>query len=152
MARDSYGIPDNMFGEMPDELPALIGRIIMVWAVMEQHLHGLACGMALVPDTSLYGSAEQMTGKCREHLDALPVRRRPAVSSLLDEIDEAREKRNDVAHNLWPHPHPDRFWGWRLTRKGKKTVKVTVDYTKSDLQDLLDKVCGFVPRLEDAMP
>ena len=39
---DPHGVPSNIFGPVPEEFYGLIGRITMIWPVVEKELHWLA--------------------------------------------------------------------------------------------------------------
>ena len=85
---DSYGIPDNMFGVLPDEFPAIIGRIVMLGAVVEEKILQLAWALAQVPQTQYRGKqVSDLVKICRRHLDRLDADRTAHVQALLVETE-----------------------------------------------------------------
>jgi hypothetical protein len=103
---DQYGVPDNMFGHVPEEFYGMVGRVVMVAAVLEMRLWDLATTLDGFDQQKHAGkSAKQLEEVCRPLLAGQqdPVLREQG-DHLLVRVREALNDRNDVVHSLWPSP------------------------------------------------
>ncbi len=154
---DSYGIPDNMFGVLPDELPATIGRIVMLGAVVEEKILQLAWALAQVPQTQYRGKqVSDLVKICRRHLDRLDTDRTARVQALLVEAERAMRRRNDVVHSLWPAPKLGRLWGWRHAPRNALDNGVSVSVkevttSETELRELITTLVRLVEEINNAI-
>ena len=125
MEPDPYGIPEGMFGPLDPELPALIGRIAMLSALLETRVDSLASSLsrALQSETAGRNPTDNI-GACRKTLAAIeadPARAAFAArtAKLLDEIESALKARNAVIHRVWPKAGLAGWAGWKPIRKKK---------------------------------
>ncbi|MDQ0030162.1 hypothetical protein [Arthrobacter bambusae] len=161
---DPYGIPDNMFRYELGEFPALVGRVVMVAAVVEMKLEHLVMSLSGQPQEAHAGKGAGSSVKlCRRLLRA----RRSSfpdestvfaerVEPLLNDVESALYLRNDVVHSSWPVPGK----GWRNLPDNQREARqlgATPEWTKwvtfdeARLGDLLLELCGLVDRLADAI-
>lgn len=121
---DQYGVPDNMFGHVPEEFYGMIGRVVMVAAVLEMRLWDLATNLDGHDRQKHAGkSAKQLEEVCRPLLAEQqdPVLREQG-DHLLVRVREALNDRNDVVHRLWPSTRLDEAFGWRPVRSTLRDV------------------------------
>ena len=152
---DSYGIPDNMFGVLPDELPAMIGRVVMLGAVVEEKILQLAWALARVPQTQCRGKqVSDLLKICRRHIDKIDAERTERVQALLLDVEQAMRRRNDVVHSLWPAPKLGQLWGWRhapqsALANGESVKEVTSSET--ELRQLITTLVRLVDEITNAV-
>lgn len=145
---DCYGIPPWMFGAMPDELPASIGRVVMVAALLEEKLLNLAWVLtAATQDQYVDKSVAQVLQICRDGLKGLDAELAAQGAELLNDIEASLWQRNDIVHSLWPDPTRQRMWGWRHTNPkhvdGQQTTK-TITTSDTQLLELISHLVTHV--------
>lgn len=144
---DRYGIPENMFGEVPEDFYALVGRIALVSTLVEDRLLGILWALDDQPQPTHAGhSASRIKElvEARLHKVSSPVADR--IQSLLDRISKALERRHALVHSLWPNPTEHQAEGWRSRRLPKALgggseivwTQTSVDALQVDLRDLID--------------
>ncbi len=52
---DRWGVPHNMFGAIGEDFYGLVGRIVLVSALLENRLHVLFCALASAPEEERAG-------------------------------------------------------------------------------------------------
>jgi len=125
METDRFGIPVNTSGPVPEDFYALIGRITVLAALLEDRLHLCVCRWTLRPDPQpeeyLAGeSATRLIRELRSVIQGFPDDLQPAATDLLDRCDEAARRRNAVVHSLWPHDGQADVRGWRTVRHANR--------------------------------
>ena len=124
---DQYGIPDNLFGHVPEEFYALIGRVVMMASYLEDCLLDLLQAMDDAPQIThadkfgndLVKLARQRVTVLRD--DAASEQFGTQVKALVEEVDAALKRRNEIVHSLWADPRLNGASGWRnVTSKLRK--------------------------------
>ncbi|WP_284990860.1 MULTISPECIES: hypothetical protein [unclassified Arthrobacter] len=161
---DPYGIPDNMFGYDLGEFPALVGRVVMVAAVVELKLEFLVMSLSGESQEAHAGkSAKASIDLCIKLLKSRrvdfpdePAAFADHVVTLLNDVEVALHQRNAVVHSRWPEPGR----GWRNLPKNQRVSGPAFgspDWTKwiqideDHLQSLILLLCGLVDRLAQAI-
>jgi hypothetical protein len=116
MASDSFGIPDGMLGQHPEEFYGAVGRIVTLSALLEHGLQALVEKLKPTSQGSL-SSVSALASEGRKHLSRFgdPSQRARAENFFAD-VDEAIKARNDVTHDLWPAQPGGDLLGWRPSR------------------------------------
>ena len=117
MASDSFGIPDGMLGQHPEEFYGAVGRIVTLSALLESGLQALVEKLKPTSQSSLAGMSA-LAAEGRKHLSRFddPSQRARAESFFAD-LDKAIRERNDVVHDLWPAQPGGDLLGWRPSRQ-----------------------------------
>lgn len=161
---DAYGIPHNMFGYELGEFPALVGRVVMVAAVVELKLEFLVMGLSGEPQEAHAGkSAKTSVDLCIKLLKSRradfpdePTAFADQAVTLLKDVEVALHQRNAVVHSRWPEPGR----GWRNLPKNQRAAKPasdSPDWTKwveidqDQLETLIVLLCDLVDRLAHAV-
>jgi len=110
----------GLFRASADEFYAIIGRIIMIGALIEQGL--LALLWTLDPTQPQDKDAgDPPTNYARSAANSSPPTSRRcvlAVSNYSSGYGSGLNRRHDAAHNLWPSPTLDSAYSWRPVRPG----------------------------------
>jgi hypothetical protein len=117
---DRFGIPENMFGPVPEDFYALVGRIALVATLVEDRL--LAILWALddeVQPTHAGLSGTRLRELIGARLERVGPDMRAALGPLLTRVQAAMDRRNAVIHSLWPNPSLEGSQGWRSRRLPK---------------------------------
>jgi hypothetical protein len=116
---DQYGIPGNTFGHVPEEFYGVVGRVVMLSALIENKYTDLA--------TKLDGTAEAIhagksIGQLEKEFKRIDSDRAPSPRRIevLAEMKLVLEKRNAIVHSLWPSPTLGSASGWRAITPKKR--------------------------------
>jgi hypothetical protein len=110
---DKYSIPDSIFGYVPEEFYALMGRVVMLGAFLESRLENLLVSMSRSPQDEHAGKhAGLLLKHCRLALASQPSEVKLLATEVLDRAEKALRKRNELVHSVWPSPTLDRASGW----------------------------------------
>lgn len=142
---DDYGVPSNLMGVHHEDFFSLLGRIVVLSAVLENHV--LVVYQSLVraaqnEHTSL--PVRNLLERCRKELHRLDgcPNDHQLVETFLKEAEAMIERRNHYVHNLWPAQPGGRLFGWRPPRNKGSQDAITVDATlvemRGDLASLVD--------------
>ncbi len=140
---DQYGIPGNTFGDVPEEFYGVVGRVVMLSALIENKYAGLV--------TKLDRTVEAThAGKSVGQLDTEFKRIRsehtlsPRMIDALHEMKLVLEKRNAIVHSLWPSPTLGSARGWRAVTPKKRGPDgdyiVWVEHTIETLELLITQL------------
>jgi|GEM_PF-3083614 len=160
MEPDPYGIPERFFGPLSPELPALIGRVVMLSTLLETKVWAFACSIANEPQSEYAATnvSENITlsKKRLEHYQMNVKERTFALKAdeLLDDINTALSARNEIIHRVWPKSGLDEWAGWKHIRKNNRVsldeisgeVKWTnwSSYSRHDLIALISKMIQLI--------
>lgn len=118
---DPYGIPDNMFGQVPEEFFGMLGRIVMVTSFLELRVLDLLTELEQVPQEVHAGKlGAQLLDRCRQRLSDYDPAFAETAGAVLDRVREALHQRNAIVHSIWPGPSADSAYGWRPLRRGQR--------------------------------
>ncbi len=102
---DSYAIPPNMFGNVPEEFFGALGRVVMVTALLELRLLDLVAALDHATQEEHAGKpARELIRACRALLPGQDPSLSAEALDMLDRVDDALGMRNAVVHSLWPSP------------------------------------------------
>jgi len=145
---DRFGVPENMFGPVPDDFYGLVGRIALVSALLEDKVMTMLYSLDTRPHPTYAGlPVSQIAPEIRKRL-----KRRAEVlgGNLVDEIDRALtasttalDQRHALIHSLWPNPTMERAQGWRSKRmKGSEhgSEIIWTETNQEELQACLDEL------------
>ncbi len=113
-----------MFGFVPDWLPTLIGRVVMLAALTEGKVDALLMNLSGRLQSTYAGKpANGNLELCRMHLRKLGHEDEAFAAKtlqLLDDVDAALKRRNSVVHSLWPDSSVEVARGWRNLPPGQR--------------------------------
>ncbi len=159
---DRYGVPNNMFGRLPEDFYGLIGRIVAISALVENKLGDL---VATLSDTVQSTHAGEDSGRAIRNARRLllfPVAVRPGVpftvaaqlNELVDRVEGAMRERNDIVHSVWPGASLERARGWRRSPKNQRPNDVEwtkwYETTELELVQFIASLANIVDELFDA--
>lgn len=140
---DVWGVPDRMFGPMPETFYGAVGRVVMLNALLEDRLRGLLQTITFAPQTAYAkDSPGRFIPKLRQHVVKLPDVW-AGLDAYLDGVDAALDRRNDLVHSLWQHDGADSYFGHRLDRSPKRAT------TTRTLVDLREEIGGLVRLIDE---
>ena len=153
MQEGDYGIPDKMFGPVPDVFFAMVGRVVMVVSLLEVRLLDLLTELDQAPQGKHAGkSASDLIKDCDAALDGYdPPFAQPARQTL-DAARDALRERNGVVHSVWPNPSADGAYGWRPVPEkrrdspGQPFESITLD--NRQLRDLISRSAALVREVD----
>jgi hypothetical protein len=123
---EDYEFPMGMFGAVPSQLPTLIGKVVMLAALLETKVEALTSNLDNLTQDNYAGQGfavnERTIRKRLKHYqqDGRETAFSNHVRSLLREIDRSLKDRNFVVHGVWPASAADAWWAWKPRRKSKR--------------------------------
>jgi hypothetical protein len=150
VTKDRYGIPDLLFGAVPDEFYDLVGRVVHVSALVEQRVLELVCSLdkehvqarhAGKPGSVLIGIAD----KALDQRPALKVE----GNALLKRTSDALMQRHAIVHSLWPNARTDSAWGWRPATLKQRAGDDWVVITDTNVPTMGELLLALVKLVED---
>jgi hypothetical protein len=156
MEADPYGIPYNVLGPLDPELPALIGRVVMLAALLEARVSSLRSGLAQQPEADFAGLqvGTNLTA-CRKRAVALDGRLGelgPSLSELLDRLEDANTLRNELVHRVWAQAGLREWAGWKPLPARKRDSPAWTDwrpFSRDQLAGLVDELLALITATTD---
>ncbi|MCX2746258.1 hypothetical protein OOZ51_00325 [Arthrobacter sp. MI7-26] len=163
---DPYGIPDNMFGDVPEEFPGLVGRVVMMAALVELKVGHLLMNLPKGGETQATHAGKPIKGLielCQARLAARstefplePTAPAEKISALLESVKTTLEQRNGVVHSVWPSSSMDGANGWRHVhvkgQSGRQTEWTRwIDMSEAKFRELILLLSKQVDELSDAI-
>lgn len=154
---DSFGVPDNVFGDVPERFYGALGRIAALGALVEMRLGQVCIELEQVPETDVAGLQmkpllDRFENEGKKRVAAgrsLPE----ALVLLVEAAQEAMSRRNEVVHSLWPNPTLEGAKGWRTVRPKKRVDAsnpvVWVDVDERRLLALIADLVRIARELRD---
>lgn len=151
---DSYEFPDDFFGRVRPELADLIGKVVMLAALLELKVEELVSTVswegtqgkhaAVGFSRNLETLRKRLKRYDRNEQEKLFVN---STESLLRDIERALDERNLVAHGLWPATGGDGFYVWKTILESKRVQPGNgADGRELQLSDLV-KICERLAQL-----
>ena len=153
---DQYGVPDALFGPIDEALPALIGRIVMVSAMIEYQVAAMAGSVQDLESNRYFAQDPARNfGVCKRlfryftspaHLHQLSVGK-----EYLSRAKALLAERNEIVHRVWSVTAGD-TWGGHKGQRGpgsKNTIDDGWRYNSARLEQLLTTMtdlCEFGAR------
>lgn len=143
-----------MCGDVPEDFYAVVGRIVMVSAVLELKLLNLAQGLDRKNPQSAYAGkpAGRLITSTRKLLDTPGMENfRDDGNALLSRVAAVLEDRNAVVHNAWPNPTLKDASGWRPVMPRSKRTSSGDDNLHLDVDEAWwhDLILRLVQLVED---
>jgi len=125
---DRYGVPNQMFGRLPEDFYGLIGRVVAISALVETKLGDLVATLSDTIQSTYAGEDSGRAIKNARRLLLFPLSVRPGVpftvaaqlNELVDRVEVAMRERNDIVHSVWPAASLESARGWRPSPKGQR--------------------------------
>lgn len=153
--RDKYGVPSRFFGMVPEEFYALVGRVVMVAAVLEDRLITLLTILSPPPryqSTFAGMSAGQINQRIDKELSRRPAPFTTEGQALLARAGQAFDRRNEIVHSLWPNPTLEHAWGHRTVTAGKRIEgkhSAAVTTSEDELTRLVNELVDLYGAVRD---
>jgi hypothetical protein len=151
MEPDPYGIPYNVLGPLDPELPALIGRIVTLAALLEARVSSLRSGLAQEPEAEFAGlQIGANLPECRKKAVALDGRLGdlgPSLGQLLDRIENASSLRNELVHRVWAKTGLVEWAGWKPLPARQRDSPAWTDwrpFSRDQLAGLVDELLALI--------
>lgn len=146
---DSYAIPPNMFGNIPEEFFGALGRVVMVTALLELRLLDLVTALDHTMQEEHAGEpGRELIRACRTLLPDQDPSLSAEALDMLDRVHDALGMRNAVVHSLWPSPSTAAAFGWRPVTKSKRAAAgqpfVDINVSLTELQNLVRRMVGLI--------
>lgn len=153
MGEDAYGIPDNMFGHVPEIFFGRLGRVVMVASMLELRLLDLLTELDQAPQDKHAGTpAAGLIAACRVLLDRYDPAFAESATGTLEKAQQALNDRNAVVHSLWPDPDTDSAYGWRPVRKNRRDSPdqpyASITLNGWQLRDLIASTAALVHHVD----
>ncbi|RYU15551.1 hypothetical protein [Nocardioides iriomotensis] len=114
---DQYGVPESMFGPVPEEFYGLVGRVVMVSTLVEDRTLMLLWALDDQPQPTHAGKPFwQLRQLIEQRLDDVASDLRAEIAAVMSRVSEAMDRRNGLVHSLWPNPSLEEAQGWRSKR------------------------------------
>lgn len=147
---DSWGVPDNFFGPVPAEFYAVVGRVTMLAALLDDMMLRLTWALTDEVQSVHAGKfASELDKVCRQAVGRNSTELRADVTAALDRARATRRLRNAVVHSLWPNPTLDSAFGWRPAKSGHNgQMTVTFPTTRAALEELISSLVDEIGDLD----
>ena len=144
---DEFGVPDTLFGPLPDGFFPALGRAIAVSALLEDLLRELLQQLRNEPQDSYSTTgALGLVEELRKEASARATQPDWATfENFLSRVEKSLVYRNHLAHNLWPAQPDGSLYGHRLERKSgeRMHVRTSMAELRTVLADLVSLVEGW---------
>lgn len=111
---DGYGIPDQFFGPVPGQFYAVVGRVTMLGALLEQRvLEFLWAVDDGTQDLHAGKPVAQILGLIEGRLASQPTELVSQAREVLTGVRSALDDRNAIVHSHWPNPSLKIAFRWR---------------------------------------
>lgn len=152
--QDPYGIPDNMFGPVPEEFFAVLGRVVMVAAMLELQILDLLTVLEHATQDKHAGRpVGQLLEECRTRLGKSEAELCDPAMLVLNRAAVALETRNEVVHSLWPSPSLVAAYGWRPVIKKKRSQpdqpNASIATSVPELGALIERIVALVEEVAE---
>lgn len=155
-ASDPWGVPASFFGGVPEDFYGVVGRVVMLSALLENRLHVLLSALDSDQADRLAGqSGTVLIGELRRRLHRYPEEHRVAAVRLLDRAERALQLRHEVVHSLWPFGRLTDVRGWRdiprkrgLPPERGVWTELTADTVPQLVRELVSLYVELVHRVE----
>lgn len=142
---DGYGIPDQFFGPVPGQFYAVVGRVTMLGALLEQRLLELLWAVDDGPQALHAGKpVTQLLKMIEGRLVSQPDDVRANAHEVLAGVRSALEDRNAIVHSLWPEPSLKIAFRWRprtLNRRDAPADWMQGEFvTRKDLRRVISQL------------
>lgn len=156
MSLDEFGVPDQLFGVVPEDEYRLVGRVVTVAALVEVTLNDLLTELEQVPQTQYAGQqagamlkrAEAVIGAGGFRADYV-TRARPVLACAR----KVFEQRNAIVHGVRPVQDSAPGLAWRPVRLRQRPEPgspiVAVSFTLEDLAALVVELVDLQAELAD---
>ena len=139
---DRFGVPSNWFGAVPDDFYGLLGRVVMVAAVVENRLTTLLAAVNGGDTQKFAGlAARQSINELRREAAEFEDLVKSDTEQIPDSASTLFDVRNGLVHSLWPNPTLERAWGHRGVTVGRRTTEgsasVAIETSADDLRALI---------------
>lgn len=152
-------VPESFFGHLSPELPAAIGRIVMLSALLESKLAALASSVEN-KEQAFYASNDPSENIriCERRLPLYigsddESRFAQSGLSLVDETKSVLSARNAIVHRVWPRAGQAGWGGWKPLRRKERGNSVAwtewADYSPGDLSALIEALVDVIRRYAD---
>lgn len=148
---DPWDIPESLFGPVPEEFYAVVGRVTMLAALVDDMLLRLAWSLTDAVQSVHSGKSGGLLEEvCRAAVVGFSVELATDVETTLDEVNEARQLRNAVVHSVWPNPTVDGAFGWRAVIPKKNDGQQTKAFqtNREAFEQLIDALVDQIARLD----
>lgn len=155
---DPYGIPEGIFGAMSPELPALLGRIVMLAALLETKVEAVVSSIGT--GTQDVYAGEPVRNNLQLAIKLLALYKSTEQerqfshrgTTILEEIGVALEQRNALVHRVWSRSGMDEWGGWKPLRKKQRNPSSPSftdwdDVTPADLTSLITTMVDLVEQI-----
>ncbi|SFB38853.1 hypothetical protein SAMN05192575_109172 [Nocardioides alpinus] len=145
LVTDSYGIPNHFFGPIPGQFYAVIGRVTMLGALLEQRVLEL---LWAIDDEPQPVHAGKSVAELLRLIEKPPLSRSDAtdddVRDMLRRVRVVIEERNAVVHSLWPEATLRIAFRWRprtLKRRANESEWMQGEFvTRKDLRGIVSRL------------
>lgn len=144
MTVDEFGVPEDLFGPVPEDEYRLVGRIVTVAALVEVNLYDLLTELEQVPQSRYAGEpAATLLKRVEDVVGSLAFREDYVALArpVLLRAREAFELRNAIVHGVRPVQDSGPGLAWRPVRPKQRvdpgTPIVSVLVTSAEMAALV---------------
>ncbi len=151
VSTDTYGVPDGLFGHVPEDFYALVGRIVLVASLVENHLLELVWALDQRQSQNFHAGKQgsELMKIARRELRSWPSLAADG-NDLLNRVFDDLGHRHALVHSMWPNPRHEQAFGWRpvlLKRSEGSNWIITVQTSVPELRALVMRLVALVDEL-----
>lgn len=150
--KDQYGVPESMFGPVPEEFYGLVGRVVMLSTLVEDRMLMLLWAMDDKPQPTHAGKPFwQLQQLIEQRIDSMGRDLHAEITDVVARVAAAMDRRNGLVHSLWPNPTLEEAQGWRSKRVPKGTPGGSeIVWTPTSARAMTDDIAELIA-LNDAI-
>jgi hypothetical protein len=144
---DRFGVPHTLMGLHDEDFFAVLGRIVPLCALLENHLLTVCQGLT---GSGQHEHTRRPVSKLIELSQAELVNltddaERDIVASFLRCAAELMVRRNDYIHSLWPAQGGETLFAWRASRDPTEQAAMTLE---TSLEEMAAYLASLISALD----
>ena len=120
--RDRFGVSLRLLGNHAEDFYAAVGRFVLLTSVLEDRLHVLHSRFGYPQESGTDSLYAVIAASSQRLEDVADERYRDELRLLLEQSEQARVVRNQLAHYLFPAQEDGTVFGWKEHRGKVKTT------------------------------
>lgn len=142
---DEWGVPANMFGYVPADFIATVGRVVMVGALIEYMFAHVVASVAGKSQVDVAGlSMHELRRALGKAAQGRVFTER--VVAVVAETEALMRDRNAIVHSRWPFSGDGPARGWRPRRasRSRPPTADTTEWIEYDVDEMRELVRRMV--------
>ena len=145
---DSYGIPDNLFGQVDERFYGGLGRVVVLSALLDDMLVRLR--QSLVNEFQSVSAAKfgkDIRELCLDAAESAPPHLRDEVRAIIKQAQRLHAQRNKYVHGIWAQPKLDKALAWIPAIEQPYEAQTVIEWFEIDEARISSDIEAFARKL-----